>query len=205
VALAAGALAVSLGAVLSDRAPYPYAMRRVLDMPLPVLTRRRLDGLLGVQPGEQVLEIGPGTGLQTLHVARQLGTSGRLTAVDVQAEMLRHVRDRAARCRIGRVTVVRADARALPFRDATFDAAYAVTVLGEVPAPLSALIELRRVLRPGGRLVIGEFADRHYLPPGHVTRLANLAGLHLDRLVGLPPLAYYARFVPCADRGGQVS
>ena len=52
-AAAAGTLAVGLGAVLSDKAPYPYAQRRLLDIPLPLLTRRRLDALLQPRAGEQ--------------------------------------------------------------------------------------------------------------------------------------------------------
>ena len=69
-------------------APYPYAQGALLDIPLPFLTNRRLDALLGAWPGERVLEIGPGTGLQALHVARQLGPSGRLDVVDIQQAML---------------------------------------------------------------------------------------------------------------------
>ena len=96
---AAGALAVgaaAAAAVLTDKAPYPYAQRHLLDIPLPLLTCRRLDVLLQPRPGERVLEIGPGTGLQSLHVAPQLGAGGELAIVDVQQQMLDHVMARAA-------------------------------------------------------------------------------------------------------------
>jgi hypothetical protein len=46
----------------TDSAPYPYAQRGLLDIPLPFLTNRRLDAVLGARPGERMLEIGPGTG-----------------------------------------------------------------------------------------------------------------------------------------------
>ena len=104
---AAGALAaVGAGAavVLTDQAPYPYAQRRVLDLPLPLLTVRRLDVLLRPRPGERVLEIGPGTGLQSLHVAPQLAAGGELAIVDVQQQMLDHVMARAARRSIGTIS-----------------------------------------------------------------------------------------------------
>jgi SAM-dependent methyltransferase len=195
-AAAVGVAAVAAGMLLGDQAPYPYALHRLLDVPLPLLTARRLDLLLEPRAGQQVLEIGPGTGLQSLHVAPQLGAGGQLAVVDVQQEMLDHVMARAARRSIRNIAPHRADAGALPFADATFDAAYLVTVLGEIPAPLAALMELRRVLKPGGRLVIGEFADRHHVPLATLVRLANDAGLHLVRRTGAP-LAYYALLRPC--------
>jgi ubiquinone/menaquinone biosynthesis C-methylase UbiE len=196
---AAGALAVGAAcaaAALTDQAPYPYAQRRLLDLPLPLLTCRRLDVLLRPRPGQRVLEIGPGTGLQSLHVAPRLGAGGELAVVDIQQQMLDHVMARAARRSIGAISPHLASAEALPFSDDCFDAAYLVTVLGEVPRPAVALAELRRVLKPGGRLVIGEFADRHHLTLTTLTRLANQAGLHFRQRSGIP-LAYYALFTPC--------
>jgi ubiquinone/menaquinone biosynthesis C-methylase UbiE len=187
--LAAGAVGVA--AVLSDQAPYPYAQRHLLDIPLPLLTCRRLDVLLQPRPGERVLEIGPGTGLQSLHVAPQLGADGQLAVVDIQQEMLDHVMARAARHSIGNISPHLAGADALPFPDARFDAAYLVTVLGEIPQPQAALAELRRVLKPGGRLVVGEFADRHHVTLPTLIRMANDAGLSFRRRTGIP-FAYYA-------------
>jgi SAM-dependent methyltransferase len=199
-AAAAGVVAAGVGAVLTDRAPYPYAQRWLLDIPLPLLTPGRLDALLAPRPGERVLEIGPGTGLQSLHVAPKLGPDGQLCVVDIQAEMLSHVMARAARAGVAGISPHQASADALPFADAQFDAAYLVTVLGEVPRPAAALAELRRVLRPGGRLVVGEFADRHHVPLTRLVRLANDAGLHLLRRTGVP-LAYYALLAPCHGAG----
>jgi len=196
MAASAGALAAGAAVLLTDRLPYPYGQRRLLDVPLPLLTRRRLDALLQPRAGEHMLEIGPGTGLQSLHVAPQLGVGGQLSIVDVQEQMLAHVLGRAEERSIANITAHQADARALPFTDAQFDAAYLVTVLGEIPGRLAAMTELRRVLKPGGRLVVGEFADRHHVTLATLVRLANDAGLHLVRRSGVP-LAYYAAFVPC--------
>jgi ubiquinone/menaquinone biosynthesis C-methylase UbiE len=199
---AAGALAACAACaavVLTDEAPYPYAQRRLLDLPLPFLGVSRLDALLQPRPGERMLEIGPGTGLQSLHVAPQLADGGELVIVDVQQQMLDHVMDRAARRSIGNISPRLASAEELPFPDAHFDAAYLVTVLGEIPRPLAALAELRRVLKPGGRLVVGEFADRHHLTLITLTRLANEAGLNFRRRTGVP-FAYYALLAPAPGR-----
>ena len=193
--LAAGAAGVA--AVLSDKAPYPYAQRHLLDIPLPLLTCRRLDALLQPRPGERMLEIGPGTGLQSLHVAPQLGAGGRLAIVDIQQQMLDHVMARAVRHSIGNISPHLAGADALPFPNAHFDAAYLVTVLGEIPQRQAALAELRRVLKPGGRLVIGEFADRHHVTLPTLITMANAVGLSFRRRTGMP-FAYYALLAPNA-------
>jgi len=88
------------------------------------------------------------------------------------------------------------DARELPFDDGVFDAVYLVTALGEIPEPARVLSAAARVLKPGGRLVVGEFFDRHWIPFGRLHRLADGQGLHLAERRG-PSLAYLARFRPC--------
>lgn len=195
--LAGASIAAAAAATwwLADSAPYPYAQRALLDIPLPFLTNRRLDALLGVRPGERVLEIGPGTGLQALHVARQLAPSGRLDIVDVQQAMLDCVMRRADARDIRGIVPSRADACQLPFPDGSFDAAYLVTALGEIPDQLAALRELRRVLRPEGRLVVGEFFDRHYVPLVTLLRYASVAGFEPAMHLGTP-VAYLARLRP---------
>ncbi|WP_280696575.1 methyltransferase domain-containing protein [Kitasatospora sp. GP82] len=151
--------------------------------------------MLGPRPGERLLEIGPGTGLQSLHVAPQLGSEGRLDIVDIQQPMLDHVMRRADERSIGNIVPALADAHRLPYSDASFDAAYLVTALGEIPEPTQTLSELRRVLKPGGRLVVGEFFDRHQIRPAHLIAHADSAGLAVRKLIG-PPFAYYALLQP---------
>lgn len=109
--------------------------------------------------------------------------------------MLDHVLRRAKRAGITSVAAAKADACQLPFPGATFDAAYLVTVLGEIPDPAAAVRELRRVLKPTGRIVVGEFLDRHYVPIVNLLSYGNAAGLELSGRLG-PPLAYFARLRP---------
>ena len=131
--------------------------------------------------GELLLELGPGTGYYTLTVARQL-SEGRLCIVDIQQEMLDHTMRQAAQAGIAeRIEPTCADARALPYPDRTFDAAFSVTALGEIPHPDQALREFARVLKPTGRLVIGELllGDPHVVTFGRLRRLAQQTGLQI--------------------------
>ena len=81
--------------------------------------------------------------------------------------MLDHVLRRARERSIAYVAATQGDAQSLPYPDNSFDAAYLTAVLGEVPDQELALRELGRVLKPGGRLVVGEvFPDFHMVPFG---------------------------------------
>jgi len=70
---------------------------------------------------------------------------------------------------------------------------FTATVIVDVPAPGAAMAELRRVLKPGGRLVVGEFADRHYVPLVTLLQYAQASRFEFCARLG-PPLAYYAQF-----------
>lgn len=200
VALACAAAATTAAFWWQDTAPFPYSQRWLLDLPLPFLTRTRLDAVLRPREGERVLEVGPGTGLQALHVAPQLG-HGQLDIVDVQQEMLDHVARRAGEQGVGNIEPVLADGHDLPYAAGTFDAVYLVTALGEIPEVPRTLRELRRVLKPEGRLIVGEFFDRHQVPLSALASEAETAGLVLKRHIG-PPFAYYAELRPAAEQRG---
>lgn len=197
--VAAGLIGAALlaGAMLWGRrnpTACPYSLRFSLEFPRPFLTRPRLREVLAPEPGEQVLEVGPGTGYYALHVARWLEPGGTLDVLDIQQEMLDHTVHRARELGISNIVPIRGDARALPYPDDCFDAAYLNFVLGEVPGQDATLRELRRILKPGGRLVIGEaFTDPHMVPFGALKARAEAAGLAFERRLG-GPLGYYARF-----------
>ena len=156
--------------------------------------RRRLIDVLAPHPGERILEVGPGAGYNTLAVAKRLAPHGRLTIVDVDTSMLIATIGRLRKQGIGHlVSACRADARALPFEAHTFDAAFLVAVLGEVGDVRAALLEARRVVRPGGRIVVGELRlDPHAYPARELRDLANDLGLEMETPVG--GFSYTARF-----------
>src|ERR687897_3403282 len=120
----------------------PYSLRFSLDLPRPFVTRFRLREMLSPQPGERVLEIGPGTGYYSLHAAQWLEPEGTLEVLDIQQEMLDHTMRRAHALDISNIVARQGDAQALPYPDSHFDAAYLVATLGEVPDKERALREL---------------------------------------------------------------
>jgi ubiquinone/menaquinone biosynthesis C-methylase UbiE len=171
----------------------PYNQRFWVQAPHPGITRERLRRILEPEPGERVLEIGPGTGYYTLDLAEWVGAEGAVDIFDLQQEMLDHTIRRARERGLWNVNPTQGDAQKLPYDDDSFDAAVLVTVLGEIPDQDAALGEIARVLRPGGRLIVGElFGDPHMVTVGSLQRRAEAAGLRLERRVG-SPLAYFAR------------
>jgi ubiquinone/menaquinone biosynthesis C-methylase UbiE len=172
----------------------PYGQRFWVQPPHPIITRARLRDVLQPQPGERVLEVGPGTGYYSLEVARWISPGGTLDVLDIQQEMLDLTVRRARERGIPNVVPQKGDAQRLPYPDATFDAAYLNFVLGEVPDGDAALRELRRVLKPGGRLVVGEaLPDPHMVPFEPLRRRAEASGLRFERRRG-GRAGYYARF-----------
>jgi ubiquinone/menaquinone biosynthesis C-methylase UbiE len=172
----------------------PYGQRFWLEPPHPLITRARLREVLEPAAGERVLEVGPGTGYYSLPVAEWIAPDGMLDVFDLQQEMLDHTMRRAGERGVANIEAMRGDARRLPYLEGTFDAAFLAAVLGEIPDQDAALRELARVLKPGGRLVVGElFGDPHWVSPGALRRRAEAAGLVFARRTG-SPLGYFARF-----------
>jgi ubiquinone/menaquinone biosynthesis C-methylase UbiE len=163
----------------------PYSQRFWVEAPHPFITRERLREVLAPSPGSRVLEVGPGTGYYALPVASWLGPDGRLDILDVQQEMLDHTLRRAAEEGISNISGARADAREMPYANDSFDAAYLVTVLGEIPDQAAALRELRRVVKPDGRIVVGElFGDPHMVTHRALRDRAAEAGLAVEHMLG---------------------
>jgi ubiquinone/menaquinone biosynthesis C-methylase UbiE len=170
----------------------PYSQRFFVELPHPGITRGRLIEILEPQAGERVLEIGPGTGYYTFEMAGRLD-GGQVDIFDIQQEMLDHVMREANRRGVTNVQPALGDAQALPYADDSFDAAVLITVLGEIPDQDRALSEVARVLRPGGRLVVGEmFFDPHVVTFGKLRERAERAGLSFAGRAG-GALAFFAR------------
>jgi SAM-dependent methyltransferase len=113
--------------------------------------RRAFRSAIGLQPGERVLDIGSGPGFLAIEMAEEVGPEGRVVGVDPSESMLAMARRRAPSTA---VEFQAGDALALPFPDESFDVAVSTQVYEYVAEVPTALAEARRVLRPGGRLLI---------------------------------------------------
>jgi ubiquinone/menaquinone biosynthesis C-methylase UbiE len=197
--IAAGAALAAAGISAWERLnpkACPYGQRWMVQAPRPLITRPRLLEALEPAPGEELLDLGPGTGYYSLTVARALGAEGTLHLFDLQQEMLDHTMREAERHGVRNLEPRQGDARELPYGDDSLDGAYLITVLGEIPEGDRALEELRRVVRPGGRVVFGEvILDPHIVTLGKLRERCEAAGLRYDRHVG-NALGYFARFSP---------
>jgi len=105
---------------------------------------------MGIAPGDRVLEVGVGTGINASLYPRDCTVTG----IDLSAPMLEKARDRIVRKGIRNVRLLEMDAADLKFADDTFDIVYAPYLISVVPDPVTVVREMHRVCRPGGRIIV---------------------------------------------------
>lgn len=135
----------------------------------PTLHPGRLQAIerMNIQSGERVLEVGVGTGINLSLYPQNCSVTG----IDFSSSMLEIARERAARKNIGNVRLLQMDAADLRFADDSFDIVYAPYLISVVPDPIRVAQEMRRVCRPGGRIIF----LNHFLSPNPVlSRLERL-------------------------------
>jgi phosphatidylethanolamine/phosphatidyl-N-methylethanolamine N-methyltransferase len=118
----------------------------------PTLHPGRLRALehMAIAPGDRVLEVGVGTGINLTLYPRECSVTG----IDLSDSMLEKAHERVAKNGLANVRVLQMDASALTFADDSFDIVYAPYLVSVVPDPVRVAMEMRRVCRPGGRIVI---------------------------------------------------
>jgi len=109
--------------------------------------------LANLQPGETVLDLGTGTGAVAILAATQVGTTGRIKAIDISPEMLTRAAARLQNLQLTNIDLAEGRAEALPADDRSIDAVVASLSLMYVIDRAAAAQEIARVLRPGGRLI----------------------------------------------------
>ena len=166
-------------------------LRRAMQPPDPIIERS------GIRAGMKVLEVGCGSGAYTTYVARAVGTGGEVCALDVQPEMLAQLERKLKQPQnqdVHNVKLFEGSAYDLPFDAETFDVVYMITVLPEIPDPTRTLVEVRRVLKPDGKLAVTEFLpDPDYPLQSTTIRWGRGAGFSVDAVLG-NLWTYTARF-----------
>jgi phosphatidylethanolamine/phosphatidyl-N-methylethanolamine N-methyltransferase len=149
--------------------------------------RRRLVKALNCRPGDEVLEVGVGTGLSL----RYYPSHARVTGIDLSPHMLARASVQVRRHALRNVSLMAMDVQALSFPDASFDKIAALYVASVVPDPAQMMRELERVCRPGGEVVVVNHFTRN---DGVIARVER--GLApLTRSLGFRPLFPMDEFI----------
>jgi ubiquinone/menaquinone biosynthesis C-methylase UbiE len=144
---------------------------------------------LAARPGERILEIGFGTGHCLVGLAKAVGPAGKLYGIDISDEMLKHTWELAEREQVAdRIELHCADATRLPFTDACLDAIFMSFTLElfDTPEIPQVLTECKRVLRPGGRIVVVGMSkeDAH----GMIFQMYEWSHRHFPNFVDCRPI-----------------
>jgi len=116
------------------------------------------------QPGETILDLGCGAGLDLYLYARAVGPSGKVLGLDFSAAMLRKAQENLRRAGIDNAEFLEAPSDAIPLPDASVDLVTANGIFNLSPDKVAVMREVARVLRPGGRTIFAEIVLKSELP-----------------------------------------
>jgi ubiquinone/menaquinone biosynthesis C-methylase UbiE len=136
-------------------------------------------------PGSRVLEAGCGTGAQTVTLARN-SPQALITSIDVSETSLAEARQRVAAAGLDNVRFERADLFSLPYAPASFDHVFVCFVLEHLPRPAEALVQLRKMLKPGGTITVfeGDHGSTYFHPDSSAAHRAIQCLVELQRRAG---------------------
>jgi SAM-dependent methyltransferase len=126
-----------------------------------------------IQPGETVLDLGCGAGLDSLLAARRVGSTGKVIGTDMTEEMIEKAQRNAEALGVPNVEFLLARVENLPLEDESIDVVIGNGFYNLCPDKPRALAETYRVLRPGGRLMIADILLEDHVSPEEVARLGT--------------------------------
>jgi SAM-dependent methyltransferase len=130
-----------------------------------------------LRPGEAVLDLGSGGGIDTILAAREVGPTGRAIGIDLLDEMVERARGHAREAGVdGWTGFRRGEMEDIPLPDASVDVVISNGVINLSPRKSRVLAEIHRVLRPGGRMCVADLTVEDDLPPEILTSDAAWAG-----------------------------
>lgn len=158
-----------------------YSAEELAEVP-----RSAIEGALGVanhlrfakiEPGETILDLGCGAGIDSILAARRTGPTGRVVALDFLAEMLERTAAAAAEAGLGNIETLEGELEAIPLPDESVDHVVSNGVINLSPRKRRALAECARVLRAGGKLAVADLTvGDEELPPEILMHPATWAG-----------------------------
>jgi ubiquinone/menaquinone biosynthesis C-methylase UbiE len=139
-----------------------------------------------LQPGESVLDVGCGTGSLAIAAKRRVGVAGEVCGLDASAPMIARARNKARKAGV-EVNFQNGVAESVPFPDGRFDVVLNTVMLHHLPrkARQQCVGEVRRVLKPGGRLLVVEFGGAAPHGRGPIAHLHRHGQINLRELVEL--------------------
>ncbi|MEN6451740.1 MAG: arsenite methyltransferase [Thermoguttaceae bacterium] len=142
-----------------------------------------------LKPGEVVVDLGCGGGLDVFLAAKKVGPTGKAIGIDMTPEMLALARKNAAKAQLANVEFHQATIDNLPLRGASVDCVISNCVINLAPDKQAVFREIVRVLRPGGRLAVSDIALKKPLPP----ELGNDLIAYVGCIAGAIPIEDYRR------------
>ncbi|AQQ54860.1 class I SAM-dependent methyltransferase [Planococcus lenghuensis] len=160
------------------------------------LPPERVIGYLRVKQNDEVADLGAGNGYFTIPLAQMV--SKTVTAVDIEPRMLAMLQENAEREKVGNIQCVQSDLESIPFGDRSFDKVLIAFVIHEVEDPDKVLVEVRRLLKPGGIVLMTEWEaavtwggppSDERIPSGALMAAAGRNGFAAER-IRLSPARY---------------
>ena len=168
--------------------PIPGFMTRLIDNPIRrkfIQKPEKIAERMKIKPGMTIVEIGPGKGSYTKEIARSIFPDGKVYAIDIQESIINRLKKKIEKENITNIIPKIDDAYNLSFEDESVDRVLMIACLPEIPEPVRALKEIKRVLKPNGLISLSEMLpDPDYPRRKTEKRWADEAGFELDEQFG---------------------